>query len=99
MNYFNCSGKLARNAVIKGNEKKVLLFTVAAPNDGSKRVDFIPCILFKPNEEVIELLASKGKGLEVEFQGYVSTSKVEQNGSVRYFTRVVVHSDSLTVLG
>lgn len=98
MNNFTGSGKLARNAVVKGDGKKVLLFTVAASNDFSKRVDFIPCTLFKPNEEVIELLTARGKGLEVEFQGYVSTSRVQQNGTLRYFTRVVVNPDSLTVL-
>lgn len=99
MNNFTGSGKLARNAVVKGDGNKVLLFTVAASNEFSKRVDFIPCTLFNPNEEVVDLLTARGKGLEVEFQGYVSTSKVQQNGSVKYFTRVVVHADSLTVLG
>lgn len=99
MNNFTGSGKLARNAVVKGDGKKVLLFTVACSNDFSKRVDFIPCTIFNPDKEVAEILTARGKGLEVEFEGYVSTSKVEQNGGVKYFTRVVVHADSLTVLG
>lgn len=98
MNNFNCSGRLTRNAVVKGNDKKVLLFTIAASNEFRKGVDFVPCTLFNPDEEVANLLSEKGKGLEVELQGYVTTSRVQQNGTVRYFTRVIVNPDSLTVL-
>lgn len=95
MNNFTGSGRLTRNAVLKG---KVLLFTIAASNDLSKKVDFVPCTLFNAEEEVAKLLTEKGKGLEVELQGYVSTSKVQQNGTVKYFTRVIVNQDSLAVL-
>lgn len=98
MNNFNGSGKLTRNAVVKGDEKKVLLFTIAASNEFSKRVDFIPCTLFNADEELIKLLTERGKGLEVEFEGYVSTSRVQQNGTVKYFTRVIVNPETLTVL-
>ena len=98
MNNFNGSGRLTRNAVVKGDSKKVLLFTVAASNEFGKGVDFVPCTLFNPDEEVANLLTEKGKGLEVELQGYVTTSRIQQNGTVRYFTRVIVNPDSLTVL-
>ena len=98
MNNFNGSGRLTRNAVVKGDEKKVLLFTVAASNEFRKGVDFVPCTIFGANEELIKLLTERGKGIEVEFQGYVATSRVEQNGAVRYFTRVIVNPDTLTVL-
>ena len=98
MNNFNGSGRLTRNAVVKGDEKKVLLFTIAASNDDSKRVDFIPCTLFNANDEIVSLLTERGKGLEVEIQGYVATSRVQQNGTVKYFTRVIVNPESLTVL-
>ena len=99
MNNFNGSGRLTRNAVLKGDEKKVLLFTVAANNDFSKRVDFIPCTLFNVDDDIARLLTEKGKGLEVEFQGYVATSRVQQNGTVKYFTRVIVAPESLAISG
>src|SRR3990172_2744099 len=95
VNNFTGSGRLTRNAVLKG---KVLLFTVAASDDFSKKVDFVPCTIFNVEEEVAKLLTEKGKGLEVELQGYVSTSRVQQNGTVKYFTRVIVNPESLTVL-
>ena len=47
MNNFNGSGRLARNAVLKGNEKKVLLFTIAASSEFRKGVDFVPCTIFE----------------------------------------------------
>lgn len=97
MNNFNGSGRLTRNAVLKG--ESVLLFTIAASNDFSKKVDFVPCTLFNADEEVARLLTEKGKGLEVELQGYVSTSRVQQNGTVKYFTRVIVAPESLAVSG
>src|SRR3989344_4973429 len=97
MNNFNGSGRLTRNAVVKGDEKKVLLFTIAASNEFRKGVDFVPCTIFGASEELIKLLTERGKGIEVEFEGYVSTSRVQQDGAVRYFTRVIVNPESLTV--
>ena len=98
MNNFQGSGKITRNAIVRGDKKRVLLFTIAASSEVRKGIDFIPCTLFESDEELIKLLTERGKGLEVEFTGYVATSRVQQDGTVRYFTRVIINPESLNVL-
>jgi len=103
MNAFIGSGRLVRNAIVHGTEKKVLKFTIAAKygynRDAEKeRVEFLPCVIFKPSEAMEMLLAKEGKGVFVEFQGRVATSTFEADGETKYSTEVVVNTASFNIV-
>ena len=102
MNSFIGSGRLVRDAVVNGNGK-VLKFTIAAQygydaKAEKQRIEYVPCVMFNPGEKLTELLATQGKGMMVEFQGRVSTSKFEAKGEVQYRTEVVVSLASFCIL-
>lgn len=103
MNAFIGSGRLVRNAIVHGTEKKVLKFTIAAKygynRDAEKeRVEFLPCVIFNPSEAMEELLTKEGKGVFVEFQGRVATSTFEADGETKYSTEVVVNTASFNIV-
>ena len=67
MNIFAGSGRLVRNAVVNGTETKAMRFTIAAgcgydTRAKKERVEFVPCVLFNPPEELMLLLSQEGKG-------------------------------------
>ena len=102
MNSFIGSGRLVRDAVVNGNGK-VLKFTLVAQygydvKAEKPRIEYVPCVMFNPGEKLTELLATQGKGMMVEFQGRVSTSKFEANGEVQYRTEVVVSLATFCIL-
>ena len=62
------------------------------------RVEFVPCVLFNPSEKLQSLLAEEGKGMRIELQGRVATSKFEADGETRFSTEVVVDKRSLKIV-
>ena len=103
MNTFTGSGRLLKNANLNGNENKALNFTIAAKYGYNKdeekdRVEFIPCVLFKPSERLAEFLTEDGKGTLVEFQGRINTSRYEVKGETKYSTQVVINKCSFNIL-
>jgi len=103
MNKFIGAGSLPRNAVLNGNEKKVLRFTLATQNgrnnkNGKARFSFVPCVVFRPSENTQKLLIENGKGLLVRLEGRVHTSKFESKGITRYSTEVIVNENSIQTL-
>ena len=103
MNTFIGSGRLVRNAVVHGTEKKALKFTLAAKygydREAQKdRVEFLPCVIFSPSDALTEALVNEGKGIFVEFQGRVATSKFENDGGTQYSTEVVVNTATFNII-
>ncbi len=103
MNVFIGSGRLVKDAIVHGAENKALKFTIAAKYGYDKtakleRVEFLPCVIFNPSEALEEHLVKKGKGLFVEFQGRVATSKFESDGATKYSTEVVVNTASFNIV-
>jgi len=103
MNKFIGVGSLPRNAVLNGNEKKVLRFTLATQNgrnrkNGKSRFSFVPCIVFRPSENTQKLLIENGKGLPIRLEGRVHTSKFESKGMTKYSTEVIVNENSIQTL-
>ena len=99
MNLCVLSGHLVRDAVVKGTDKKVLLFTLAAQhgseeNGQKERVSHVPCVVFHPSPELEQALK---KGASVELEGRISTSSYEANGERRFVTEVVGFNRSLSV--
>jgi single-strand DNA-binding protein len=99
MNLCVLSGHLVRDGVVKGTDKKVLLFTLAAKhgaeeNGQKERVSHVPCVVFNPSPELEQALK---KGAWVELEGRISTSSYEANGERRYVTEVVAFNRSLSV--
>ena len=102
MNVCNLSGTLARNA-IGNNMDKALAFTIATPygyDDEAKksRVAFVPCVMFKPTRELVELLSTKGKGLTIELEGRVANSSYEVNGERKFKTDAIVRNSTFRVV-
>jgi len=103
MNRFIGVGSLPRNAVLNGNEKKVLRFTLATRYGTNKktRKDFwayVPCVIFRPSENTQHLLMENSKGLLIGLEGRVNTSKFESNGITKYSTEVIADERSLRIL-
>ena len=99
MNLCVLSGSLVRDAVVKGTDKKVLLFTLAAKhgseeNGQKERVSHVPCVVFNPSPELEQALK---QGAHVELEGRISTSSYEAHGERRFVTEVVAFNRSLAV--
>ena len=102
MNTCTLSGTLARNA-IGNNMDKALAFTVATPygydQEAKKdRVAFVPCVMFNPPKELVEVLSTRGKGLHVELVGRVANSSYEVNGERKFKTEVIVKNGTFRVV-
>jgi single-stranded DNA-binding protein len=102
MNIFVGSGRLTRNAVVNGTENKAMKFTIAAgcgykDRAEKEKVEFVHCVLFNPPEDLEAFLVEEGKGVFVEIQGRVSTSRFEVDGEVKYSTQVVVGRGKLNI--
>ena len=98
MNRFIGVGRLPRNAVVVGKEKKVLRFTLATPNSQARKGtywSYVPCIVFKPSEELASFLTQNGKGAILTLEGRVNTSRFESKGQTRYSTEVIVDERSI----
>jgi len=94
---------LPRNAILNGNEKKVLRFTLATRYGTNKktRKDFwayVPCVIFRPSENTRNLLMENSKGLLIGLEGRVNTSKFESKGITKYSTEVIADERSLRIL-
>lgn len=102
MNNTNLSGRLVRNATVRGSEPKVLSFvleTRANSNDGDRkeRIAAIPCVIFNPTWEVEQALTTAGKGMSVEFEGRLSSSSYEFKGETRHTVEVIVRPWTLAI--
>jgi hypothetical protein len=98
MNICVISGELVNHAVVRGNDRKVLVFTVATKaqnGDSESTVSHVPCIMFNPPAELQQLLATRGKGLAVEFQGKVNASRFDPSAEPRANGEVVVYTKTL----
>lgn len=103
MNIFVGSGRLVRNAVVNGTKNKAMKFTIAAGcgyNSKAKKekVEFVPCVLFNPPEKLEAVLVQEGKGVFVEVQGRVATSKFEVKEEVKYSTQIIVDTKNLNIV-
>ena len=75
------------------NEIAVARFTVAtkrntANKDGKYESDFISCVAYQHNAEMINKYFSRGNGILVE--GHIQTGSYEKDGKKVYTTDVVV---------
>ena len=103
MNVCAIAGRLVRDAVVRGTDRKVLLFTVATTskqeNDEQKdRVNYIPCAVFNPSPELEQALVAEGKGTHIELEGRISSSSYEINGERKFSTEVVAFNRSIAIV-
>ena len=103
MNVCMLSGRLVRNAVVKGSDKKVLLFTLAThygfdETEQKSRVVYVPCVVFNPTPELEQTLVTNGKGMLVGLEGRIVSSSYESNGERKFNTEVVAFNRTLTVV-
>jgi single-stranded DNA-binding protein len=103
MNKFTGVGTLPRNAVVHGSNRKVLRFTLATVVGHNRKkekdiLSYVPCVVFRPSEAIISLLAEDAQGLMIGVEGRVNTSRYESNGKTKYSTEVVVNEDNIQLL-
>ncbi len=103
MNTCALSGRLARNAVVKGTDKKVLLFTLVTrygfdEAEQKERVAYVPCVVFNPAAELEKALVTEGKDVYVELEGRITSSSYEANGERKYTTEVVAFNRTVSIL-
>ena len=100
MNICVVSGEVVNNAIVRGKDKKVLVFTVATKNgngDGEVNVSHVPCVVFSPSEQLQQLLTTRGKGLAIELQGRVNASRFDAGAEPRANAEVVVYTKSIKI--
>jgi single-stranded DNA-binding protein len=103
MNVCILSGKVIKNATVRGTEPKTLTFTLETKygyneNEKKDRLAWVPCVLFNPDSEMEALLTTRGQGLNIELEGRLSGSNPDANGGRKFNTEVIVKSKTLTVL-
>jgi single-strand DNA-binding protein len=104
MNRFTGVGTLPRAAVLNGSEKKVLRFTLRTSLGLSRKSDrerlaFVPCVVFKPGQALVQMLTEHFDGMVIGLEGRVNTSKFEtKDGQTKYSTEVIVDQGSIQPL-
>ncbi len=103
MNICLLSGRVTKNATVRGTDPKTVVFTLETrngPADGDKpaRVACVPCVLFNPPPEVEAVLTTRGEGLPVELEGRLSAPPPDANGGRRFNTEVIVRNRTFVVL-
>ncbi len=103
MNTCALAGRLVRNAVLKGTDKKVMLFTVATrcgfdEHEQKERVTQVPCIVFSPTPELETALVEHGEGTYIELEGRVISSSFETKGERRVSTEVMAFPRSIAIV-
>ena len=104
MNKAIISGRLVKDAIVNGDQRKALRFTIASKygydsKAEKERIEFVPCVLFTPpNDKLGIFLVADGKGVFVEFEGRVHTSRYEADGETKYSTEVVVDKRTLNIV-
>jgi len=103
MNVCIFSGRVWRNATVKGTEPKTLTFILetrhgAVDSDRKERAAFVPCVMFNPSPELEALLCQKGEGLNLELEGRITSPNPDTNGGRRFNTEVIVRNRTVTVL-
>lgn len=98
MNVCVISGHVLNNAIVRGKEKKVLVFTVVTTHqngEGEPSASHVPCVLFNPTEELVQALTTQGKGKPIELQGRVNASRFDASAEPRSNGEVVVYNKSV----
>jgi single-stranded DNA-binding protein len=102
MNNCNLSGRLVRNATVRGSEPRVLSFVLETrqnsnDEDRKERIALLPCVIFNPSQEVEQALTTAGKGMSVEFEGRLSSSSYDFKGETRHTCEVIVRPWTLAI--
>jgi single-stranded DNA-binding protein len=100
MNICIIGGRIVRDALVKGTDRKVVRFTVETRDgrdegENKEYVNRVPCVLFNPASEIERTLIHQGEGLKVELQGRVA-SWGENHSTTG--AEVVVFNRSLVIL-
>lgn len=88
MNVFIGSGKIANLKVFTNEKHEILKFRLITESDGKKNVEYVPCVVFNPNDSVKNLMKDRKN---VELQGIVRTSSFKTGDKTNYNTEVVVN--------
>lgn len=99
MNLCIVAGQIVRNATVKGNDRKVLRFTVETRDsqpEGESRINNVPCVVFNPDPVLENTLTLQGEGQRVELQGRITSWDTEAPS--RACAEVVVFNRSLALL-
>ena len=99
MNNCNFTGRLTKDPELKTTQsgKKYTMFCLAVDGikdkDGNKTADFVDCIAWNKNGEIIAQYARKGSKLGIS--GRLHTTINEVNGEKRKYTEIVVNEFDL----
>ncbi len=103
MNTCVLSGRLTKNAVVRGSEPRVLSFVLEIKQhsndaDRKERVALVPCVLFNAIPDLENLLTTQGKGVHVELEGRIGSSQYESKGDTRLTCEVIARNWTVTIL-
>jgi hypothetical protein len=103
MNRFVGIGTLPRNGILRGENTKVLRFTLATITGFNKETKkaymaYVPCVVFNPSEKTIQLMTNYLPGTYIGLQGNVKTSQFKSKGVMKYSTEVIVWERTVHVV-
>ena len=94
MNNVILMGRLTRNPYINEGQHKTAKFTLAV-QEGKREANFINCVAFDKQADIVEKYCGKGKQILV--MGKIKTGKYQkQNGDTVYTTEVYANSIEFT---
>ena len=104
MNVCVVSGELHQNAIVRGKKTKALVFTVVtrqlnatgtSEGEPDVIVSYVPCVIFNPPAEIEHTLTTEGKGMHIELQGRINSSRFDADVEPRSNADVVVYTKSV----
>jgi hypothetical protein len=100
MNICTLSGRIVKNATVRGTEPKALSFVIETVTvyNGDEKKDLVNCVLFNPSNRLETQLTKNGENLFVELEGRVSSSSLKTNGERRFNTDVIVRHWTLMIV-
>ncbi len=103
MNVFTGSGRLINHATIRTGKPHGVEFVLEAKHGFDCKacktlVEAIPCVLMDPSDRLQGMLTGQGKGLVVEFQGRLTTSRISRKGETHNRTEILVDKTSFNII-
>ncbi len=94
-------GRLIENAIAKGKNTRVLLFTVITQqrtaDKDSDIISMVPCAWFNPSAELEDRLTKTGKGQFIMFEGRINQSIYMVGQQSRCSCEVIVFPNSVVL--
>ncbi len=101
MNRICLTGKILRNALMQGDQERILTFLLETETaiknrfTERRRIALVPCLVYEANRDLVQFLTTKAMGKTVVCEGYVERSSHQNNGVRKFRTDVVIKPETM----